>query len=232
MTKTILLSLAIILSLGLEAFAGTFRVRPDGEVSFQVSADGPTRITVKGHRIKRLVQTESQFRVANDDKTGDIFLDFQGVDQIPESGHLVTEAGHTIGFTMTPTRGLGTQTVVIDLIGVKSAKAASERKEEPAATRSGSGFEVSDGGSSGYEGQLVGFVRAAIASKIGTKSAAGFRSGANVSTYSKGGLRARVMVAGGARPRPQAFYTSKTVAVWVDDQTTSNRTWVVVVEKR
>ena len=224
--------IAALVGLATAASADVRKVRPDGHIKFVAAMEGPTRISVEGDRIKDIIQTDSQFEMVNDEGTGDVFLRFIGASPDPESGYIITEAGHTVGFTMTPRAGLDNQTVIIRLIGV-------ERKSDSVVSAdsggSSSGFEVSHGSGSSYASGLTEVVRAAILEKIGTRQAGKYKSRSTVGTVRKGILTGRafaVPALSGARPAPQSFFTNRTLAVWVDDVPTSGKYWVVVVEQR
>lgn len=228
------LMIVLLVAWASDTLAETRRVRPDGHIQFAASMDGPTRISVQGDRIKDVIQTDSQFEMANDEGTGDIFLRYVGDSEDPESGYLITEAGHTIGFKMTPRKSLEHQTILVQLVGVKTAASQAKQANEAAGV-SESGFAVSDGGSDSYAGSLTQIVKELVATKIGRRSAAKYKSGATVGSLRKAGLSARgfaVAVKSGTRPAPQSFYNSRTLAVWVDDVIRGGKVWVVTVEKR
>ena len=65
---------------------------PDDTVSFSVSSTNVTRISIKGDRIRRIVNDESAFEMMNDEETGDIFLRAVGQATEGERGFLVTES--------------------------------------------------------------------------------------------------------------------------------------------
>ena len=209
------------------AVAETIRVRPDGQIRFDYSVEGPTRLSVKGDRITKIIQADSQFEMVNDENTGDVFLRFGVGEPQTETGHIITEAGHTIGFTMRPNTRIQTQTVLVELTGVPTPRAATEVSAP--ATDPGPGFAVNEGGTSSHSGALVDFVRKAIAAKIGTRSAGSHRQN---QTYVSGAFRARIQSVPSSNSRPQSFYSSRVVAVWVDDVTSGGRRWVVIVEKK
>lgn len=208
--------------------AETIRVRPDGQIQFDYAVEGPTRLSVKGDRISKIIQADSQFEMVNDENTGDVFLRFTSGEPATGTGHLITESGHTIGFSMRPNSRLSTQTVLIELTGVPSPEAAAQVSEPSVAVAAG--FAVDEGGSSSYSGGLVDFVQKAIAAKIGMRSA-----GANprlTATYVSGPYRARIQSVASGNSRPQSFYTNRVIAVWVDDVASGGRRWVVVVENK
>lgn len=221
-------ALSVLLCLSAVAsFAETIRVRPDGQIRFDYSVEGPTRLSVRGDRITKIIQADSQFEMVNDENTGDVFLRFGVGEPQTETGHIITEAGHTIGFTMRPNTRIQTQTVLIELTGVPSPRAAAETSD--AVAEEAAGFAVNEGGTSSHSGALVDFVRKAIAAKIGTRSAGSHRQN---QTYVSGAYRARIRSVPSSNSRPQSFYSSRVVAVWVDDVTSGGRRWVVIVEKK
>ena len=170
--------------------------------------------------------------MVNDENTGDVFLRFSGATPETESGHIITESGHTIGFTMRPSNRLDNQTIIIDLIGVQSAAAQQAAADAASAdeTVASSGFAVSEGSSNSFSGSLSRFVRAAIEAKIGRRQAGSHRGGRG--TFVSGPYRATIRSVEGAQVRPQSFYSSRSLAVWVDDVTTGGRRWVIIVEAK
>jgi len=210
-----------------DADARSLKVKPDGNVRFNASMDGPTRISVIGDRIVKIIQTDTQFEMSNDADTGDVFLRFIGTDAIKEAGYIVTESGHTVSFTLTPQKGAGSQTVLIELVGLPKPL------DEIEADGDDDGFEVdSASGGSGHANDLVVFTREAFNKRIGLTRAGSVTSKGVYQTYSKGGLRAsmRSVSAAQGRPSPQAFYTQRTLAVFIDNVTDAGRVWVIVVE--
>ena len=121
MTRFVLAAIAVVFS-SVCALAETTRVRtvPDGEVRFNASINGPTRISVVGDRISRILQTDSAFEMVNDEGTGDVFLRFSGGELARENGYIVTESGVTIAFAMTPRPDLDMQTVLITVQGSRA----------------------------------------------------------------------------------------------------------------
>lgn len=210
-----------------------FRVKPDGDIRFEVPLDGPTRLSVAGDRIAKIIQSHSNFDMANDENTGDVFLRYVGTSSSPEteSGYLITEAGHTVSFSINPRRGLDKQTVLITLVGVDKPQSGTSvsTAEKP------DGFLVSDGTASGRTGGLVAFAQEAFAARIDTRRAGG--KGASTRTsYTKGDFVAqifRVKATPGAIPAPQNFYrNNKTLAVFVDDEVSGGWVWVMVIGAR
>lgn len=241
--KQFVFILALIVSVvsgAISASANTQRIktRPDSQIKFDVSVSGPTRISVEGDRIAKVLQSESSFEMVNDEGTGDVFLRFAGGQAAKESGYIVTESGHTIGFVMTPKTELATQTVLVSLVGTASTKATSSSKQAGFAVNStkaatSARTTVSRTVPANRTARLVQFTREAYARRIGLKSPARFGRGFH-SSYAKGGMRARVGVAStvnGQIPSARSFYRSKKVlAVWIDSQIRNGKVWVIVVE--
>ena len=225
--------IAFICFSAISATADTIRIatRPDQNISFDASVTGPTRISVVNHRISKILQSSSNFEMANDESTGDVFLRFAGGQPTSESGYIVTESGHTIGFTMNPKTELDNHTVLITLRGVSSAPGG---REQSTASADGAGFVVNSGGSGASRtANLVSFTRQAYAARIGDRLASGQRVG-SFASYSSGGLIARISVAsaaGGQIPVERQFYrSSRTLAVYVDRVISGGKVWVIVVE--
>ncbi len=215
------------------ATADTVRIttRPDQNISFDASVTGPTRISVVDHRISKILQSSSNFEMVNDESTGDVFLRFAGGQPTSESGYIVTESGHTIGFTMNPKTELDNHTVLVTLRGASSVPVG---REQSGLSAGDSGFVVNSGGSgSSRTANLVSFTRQAYAARIGDRPASGQRVG-NFASYSAGGLIARISVASassGQIPVERQFYrSSRTLAVYVDRVISGGKVWVIVVE--
>ena len=226
------LLIALVFTLGF-AHADTLRVkvRPDEEVRFQASTSGTTRVSVVADRILKIIQSDSNFEMVNDEGTGDIFLRAVAPTAEEETGYLVTEAGHTIAFRMVPSKRVDMQTVLITIVGAPGKKS----NASSSAPSANSPFVVDGGGSAGGNriAGLVSSTRQAIAKQIGVKSVSKQRVG-TLGTVKSGGLVAIIKVAAapsGTPPSPQSFYrSSKTLAVWVDDVVHMGKVWVVVVE--
>jgi len=228
---SLIFSLVIVATSG---FADTVRLttQPDQNIAFDVSVTGPTRISVVDNRISKILQSSSNFEMVNDEGTGDVFLRFAGGQPTPESGYIVTETGHTIGFTITPKTDLQNHTVLVTLRGVSNSAPSAPAGASQAAT--GGGFAVNSGGAaSSRTAQLVQFARQAYATRIGNRAASGQRVG-NYATYSARGLIARISVASarnGQIPSERQFYqSSRTLAVYVDRVISGGKIWVIVVE--
>lgn len=227
-----ILAAVFVSSVSVQAETQRLKAKPDSQIIFDVSVSGPTRISVEGDRISKILQSNSAFEMSNDEGTGDVFLRFAGGREArSESGYIVTEAGHTIGFVMHPKTGIATQTVLITLTGVPSSKADAS----PDSGSSKAGFEVNQGSSSTRAGSLAQVVRATFQRGIGERSPASRQVGRQ-GTYTVSGYTARVEVARAVSGRPpahQSFYrSSRTLAVWVDDRVAGGKVWVIVVEGR
>jgi len=219
--------LIVTIAISSTADARNLKVRPDGSVRFDAAMEGPTRISIVGDRIAKIIQTDSQFEMSNDGDTGDVFLRFIGSNADKEAGYIITESGHTVSFMLTPRSGVSNKTVLIELIGLP------KEVEEEAFGSDGDSFEVDNtSGGSGHANDLVAFARTAFNEKIGLRSAGSVKSKGVVSTYRKGGLKASIRSASVASglPGPQQFFTSRTLAVFVDDVPAGGRVWVIVVE--
>lgn len=214
--------------------------RPNGTVKISGSANEVTRLSVAGDRIRRIIKDQTSFQEMNDESTGDVFLRYGGAKDklVMETGYIITERGITISYELTPKADLGAETVVITVNGVSDSPAAA-----PAAGRASSkaapAFELAVGeGGGGYASGLVTLTRSVINKHIGGKPAPAKAHGAVVASESGNGMRARVIVASGGTSgryvRPQDFFNSKVLAVWVqrNNLARNERAWVVVVEKR
>ncbi len=143
----------------------------------------------------------------------------------------------TISYELTPSARLGAETVLISVAGMPPEGATAGAA--PAAEARSEGFELAGGeGGGGYASGLVAFTRATIDKHIAGKAAPKRSHGSVVGSESGTGMRAKVIVAAGGRGgryvRPQDFYTSKVLGVWVQRNALgpSDHAWVVVVEKR
>ena len=209
--------------------------RPNAQISFDVSVSGATRVSVLGHRIANIRQSSSNYELFNDEATGDVFLRFGGGQPERETGHIITESGHTIGFVMVPKVELETQTVLITLNGVSSSPVSSSSNASGASSGAETpGFAVNSGGSaSSRTALLVQFARRAYSTRIGSRTASGQRIGA-FRSFSSGGLTAHILVAaatGNQPPAERQFYrSSQTLAVFVDRVVSGGKVWVIVVE--
>lgn len=230
MTKALVLigvlAFGVLVGTGAQA-AQTLSVEPDGSISFEVSTTGVTRISIKGDRIRRLVNTSSDFEVTNDPETGDLFLRYIGLDYFdtPETGFLVAESGVTIGYSIHAVEA-PVETVLISLVGVER----DERKDETS--------EFSD--AFGYTDDIAKFVTGVVrdvARKhvLGRQVPSG-RDGRIVRQIEGEGWTAVLRVAVADQlprlVREQEFYEAGVLAVWVQKPglAAGERSWVIVVE--
>ncbi|MCF6276006.1 MAG: type-F conjugative transfer system secretin TraK, partial [Robiginitomaculum sp.] len=101
-TMKALIAMVAILSASLANAGQTYAVMPDGEITFDVSITGITRVSFTNDRIRRVVHGDTDFEMTNDEATGDVFMRFVGIDPRNETGYFVTERGITIGYTLLP----------------------------------------------------------------------------------------------------------------------------------
>ncbi|WP_342075159.1 type-F conjugative transfer system secretin TraK [Yoonia sp. SS1-5] len=240
MKRVILRATLVLLAhfVGNAAIAETVRISTpqDGQIRFNVSVDGPTRLSVAGDRISKVLQTESSFEMVNDEGTGDVFLRYAGGPAEQEAGYIVTESGVTVGFIMTPKDGIEMQTVLITITGRNSGRGNAGaggfavNSTLGAAATTPVAAEIPKSRTE----RLVDFVRLVHARRIADRSAASRSLGVR-GRYSNGGLRARISVVaapGGTAPDPASFYNQSrsVLAVWVDDNVTNGKVWVITVE--
>jgi hypothetical protein len=215
-------------------------IHADKKAVFHAAAGGVTRVSVTGDRIRKLIHDASSFETMNDEETGDVFMRYVG-DQaklVSETGHIITESGVTIAYEITPRISTEAETVVIEVIGGAKKAAAEQGTATNAAPSQPPPFldaSVDQGG--GYSDGLVEFTRKVIVEHVGRKAPPKVSNGTVVAREKSGGLRARVLVAkvgaSGGYVKPQSYYSSKVVSVWVDHTSLgpNERTWVVVVER-
>lgn len=203
----------------------------NGSVTFSASTGAVTRITVTGDRIRRLINDNTAFEMTNDETTGDIFLRFNGGGTASrEQGFIITEKGHTIGFTLRPTNR-PVEPVVITVVGV------------PASASTGSDAAPADEGDFaagvGFSDNVALSMRE-IARKVYAENLAGQRpTGRNGRIYKRvrgSGWRATIRIASagsaGRLVREQEFYAGNVSGVVVvQPQLGANqRTFVIVME--
>lgn len=233
-------SLGFALAFVLSIFAGSpasaaqnLRAAPDSSVGFNVSTKAVTRLSVRGDRIRRIVLDDSAFEMSNDAVTGDVYFRATRETTASEDGYIITEAGHTIGFTLAPTSSV-VEPAIITLTGVASPKAAA------AAPVSGGGDVGSLGG--GYVDDVASAMtevmrEVAAAHIVGRRPPSG-RDGKLIRTVNGSGWRAevRLAVAGaqGRLVREQDFYGRGVKAIWVlqNSLPAHGRTFVVVIKER
>jgi hypothetical protein len=214
----------------------------DKTARFTASAEGVTRLSVDGDRIRKLVHGDSAFETMNDEETGDVFFRYAGDEGklVAETGHLITESGATIAYEITPKVSGDAETVVISIKGQRmpaksdasgsSAGAAGQDDAEPFLDPGAT--ETSGGASDG----LVSFAREMIVKHIGRKPAPKLGNGAAVTSDHSGAFRARILVASGGASgrvlRPQDNQGAHVRAVWVEKTNLqpNERAWVLIVE--
>lgn len=207
--------------------AQTLTVEPDGTISFKASTTGVTRLSIKGDRIRRLVNTASDFEVTNDPETGDLFLRYIGLDYFdePETGFIVSERGVTIGYALSPVED-PVETVIITLQGV----------EPKADEDEASGFEDSFGYSDDIAEFTTSIVRDIAQKHVLGRQAPKGRDGKTVRRILGQGWTASLQIAvaeDAARlVREQDFYRKGVLAIWVQKTqlAAGERSWVIVVE--
>lgn len=215
----------------------------DKTARFTASAEGVTRLSVEGDRIRKLVHGDSAFETMNDEETGDVFFRYAGDEAklVAETGHLITESGATIAYEITPKASDDAETVVISIKGQRvpaksdasgsSAGAAGQDDAEPFLDPGAT--DTSGGTSDG----LVSFAREMIVKHIGRKPAPKLGNGAAVTSDHSGAFRARILVASGGASgrvlRPQDYQGAHVRAVWVEKTNLqpNERAWVLVVEE-
>lgn len=230
MTKALVIAGVITLGLlfGTAGYAAqNLNVEPDGTINFEASLNGVTRLSIKGDRIRRLVNTASDFEATNDPETGDLFLRYVGVGNFdePETGFIVSESGVTIGYTLLPVEA-PVETVIITLVGVELGS-----KENKA-----SDFEDSLGYSDDIAEFTTNIVRDVAQKHVLGRQVPSGRDGKTVRHIPGNGWSAslQIAVAGDAARlvREQDFYRSGVLAIWVQKTqlAAGERSWVIVVE--
>lgn len=206
--------------------AQSLKVKEDGTITFRVSVEGITRVSLQNDRIRRLVNNGSNFEMTNDEETGDMFIRFVGSSFVPETGFLIAESGATINYVLTASNK-DSETVVIDITG--------GRKDT--GTEAVGGGVVVDAAitGSGHKADIAAFLTRVWRERIGRRSP---RGSGQVDVFSAGGLRARIhVVRGGTKGAvvtAQNYYRSNVVAVLVEHAKLApgQSTWVIVVEQR
>ena len=241
MIRIFALLFASILSLSslapTDAYAAqNVRAAPDGSIGFNISTAAVTRLSVRGDRIRRIVLDDSAFEMTNDAETGDVFFRVIRATTSSENGYIITEAGHTIGFTLQPTRSV-VEPVIITLTGVPTAAAASPAAAAAVPIGSadigiGGGF-VDDVASS-----MTAIIREVASAHVVGRAVPSGQNNKLIRTETGPGWRAEVRLATagtqGRLVREQDFYGSGVQAVWVLQSSlpANGRTFVVVVKKR
>lgn len=206
--------------------AQSLTVEPDDTIRFEASLDGVTRLSIKGDRIRRLVNTGSDFEVTNDPETGDIFLRYVGVGYFgeAETGFIISESGQTIGYTLLPVEA-PVESVLITLLGV----------EPDAGVESGE-FERGFGYSDDIAEFATGIVRDIAQTHVLGRQVPSGKDGKTIRRISGQGWSASlaIAVAGDTARlvREQDFYRAGVLAIWVQTPqlAAGERSWVIVVE--
>lgn len=230
MTKALVIAgtIALVVLFGTTVVAAqNLTVEPDGTIAFEASTTGVTRLSVKGDRIRRLINTATDFEMTNDAETGDVFLRYLGAELLDpqETGFIVSEAGVTIGYVLSPVEGT-VETVVISVEGEDGEALLDEASVGPDTI--------------GFSDDIAEFataiVRDVARAHVLGRPVPGGRDGRVVRRISGQGWNAslRVAVAGQSARlvREQEFYDAGVLAVWVQKPglAAGERTWVIVVE--
>lgn len=220
--------IALGLLVGTTGYAAqNLSVEPDGTIKFEASLSGVTRLSIKGDRIRRLVNTASDFEATNDPETGDLFLRYVGVGYFdePETGFIVSESGVTIGYTLLPVEAPG-ETVLISLVGVELVA------DEVAAP----GFAESFGYSDDIAEFATGIVRDIAQKHVLGRQVPSGRDGKTVRHIPGEGWHASLQIAVAGDDarlvREQDFYRSGVLVIWVQNTqlAAGERSWVIVLE--
>jgi hypothetical protein len=230
MTKALVIAglIALAILIGTTGYAAqNLSVEPDGTIRFEASLSGVTRLSIKGDRIRRLVNTASDFEATNDPETGDLFLRYIGVGFFgePETGFIVSESGVTIGYTLLPVEA-PVETVLISLVGVELDA------HEDAVPDFADSF--------GYSDDIAEFatnIIRDIAQKhvLGRQVPSG-RDGKTIRHIPGEGWRASLQIAVAGDDarlvREQDFYRAGVLAIWVQNAqlAAGERSWVIVLE--
>lgn len=220
------LLLSLILHAGLAEAAQTKRTDPDGEIGFNVSTTGVTRVSVVDDRIRRIINDSGAFEMSNDPETGDVFFRALEETTTSETGYIVTERGITIGYTMQPVNR-AVQPVIITITG-------QEAQAETASADFSGGFGFSDN----IAVMMTDIVRDLAREHVLGRDVPSGRDGRVIQRIDGEGWKAsvRIAVAGetGRLVREQDFYSQQVRAVWIaNPQLPANgRTFVIVVEEK
>lgn len=214
----------------------------DKTARFTASAEGVTRLSVEGDRIRKLVHGDSAFETMNDEETGDVFFRYAGDEAklVAETGHLITESGATIAYEITPEASGDAETVVISIKGQRMPAKSDASGSSAGLDGQGEAEPFLDAGatetSGGASAGLLSFAREMIVKHIGRKAAPKLGNDAAVASDHSGAFRARILVASGGASgralRPQDYQGSHVRAVWVEKTNLqpNERAWVLVVE--
>ena len=219
------LSVIAMLSATLAHAGQTYAVMPDGEITFDVSITGITRVSFTNDRIRRVVHGDTDFEMTNDEATGDVFLRFVGIDPRNETGYFVTERGITIGYTLLP-KEEAVPPVLITINGID---------ELPTPQDTAGDFGAAVGFSDNVAASMADIVRTVAAEFVLGREVPSGNDGRRIKSKKGDGWIAdiRIAVAGeaGRLVREQDFYKPGILAIWIaQSQLGPNaRTWLIVV---
>ncbi|MBL1437796.1 MAG: type-F conjugative transfer system secretin TraK [Rhodobacteraceae bacterium] len=225
-TLKALIAIVAILSSSIAHAGQTYAVMPDGEITFDVSTTGITRVSFTNDRIRRVVHGETDFEMTNDEATGDVFMRFVGIDPRNETGYFVTERGITIGYTLLP-KDEPVSPVLITINGVD---------EEPDPQDNEGNFGASVGFSDNVAASMADIVRVVAAEHVLGRAVPSGRDGRRIHNKKGEGWIAevRIAVAGpdGRLVREQEFYKPGVLAIWIAQSQLgpNERTWLIVVK--
>ncbi len=225
--------LVIALTTQMAIAAQNVRAAPDGSIGFNVSTSAVTRLSVKNDRIRRIVLDDSAFEMSNDAETGDVFFRVTRPTTASENGYIITESGHTIGFTLAATSRV-VEPVIVTLTGVAAPAAPTAQT----ASSGGSDFVGGGGFVDDVATSMTEIMRKVARDHIVGRSVPSGRNGKVIRTVNGTGWRAEVLIAtagaSGRLVREQDFYGNRVQAVWVVQNSlpANGRTFVVVVKKR
>ena len=207
----------------------SFAIKPDGLVSFNISKTEITRLSVVGDRVSKIINQASAFEMSNHDKTGDVFFKLiEGADAAFEHGFVITEKGHTFGFSIRPVES-GVGPVLVTIEGPKA--------DATAVSTVGAVVNNDVVYSDNVTDRMTSIVKSVVKKHVLGRTPKG-RNGGTVKRVSGDGWRATVRVAAagkvGRLVRPQEFYKIGVSAVLVlnEQLRAGERTFVVVVEGR
>jgi hypothetical protein len=204
-----------------------FTIEDDGKIKFVASTTSITRISVKGDRIKSVINEDTRFEMMNDETTGDVFFRFSGEDAERESGFIVTESGRTFGYELRPANRS------VDPVIVSFKSQGKEATSSQHDTLNGELDEV--GFSDNIATQLTDVVRVVAGKHVIGKSAKG-ANGRVVARERGEGWKAKVVVVAAGKSgrlvREQDFYKSGISGIWVLKQSLApnEKTFAVLVE--
>ncbi len=225
-TMKALIAMAAILSASLANAGQTYAVMPDGEITFDVSITGITRVSFTNDRIRRVVHGDTDFEMTNDEATGDVFMRFVGINPRNETGYFVTERGITIGYTLLP-KDEAVPPILITINGLEDQTAPQD---------DGGDFGASVGFSDDVAASMADIVRSVAAEYVLGREVPSGRDGRRIKSKKGEGWIAevRIAVAGddGRLVREQDFYMPGVLAIWIaQSQLAPNqRTWLIVVK--